>query len=236
MIKFEDIILFESDDYIAVNKPYGISSLDDRIGETHSVLRLAKKYWPESQMGHRLDKETSGVIAIAKNPEAYRHLSMQFEHREVIKVYHAIVEGIERLEDQMVELPILKMGEAVKIDREGKEAATIFNTLQVYQKHSLIGCFPVTGRMHQIRIHLASIGRPIVADKLYGGKEVYLSDLKRKNFKLKKWTEEQPLMGRVALHAYFLKFKNLKGEAVEIQAPYPKDFSALVRQLERNER
>lgn len=235
MLDFKEIIEFEDEDFILINKPYNVSTLEDRDATKQNILKMAKEYSSDAQVCHRLDKETSGILAIAKNPAAYRHLSMQFEHREVIKIYHAVISGIKRLENQMVDLPIFTMKDGiVKIDKlEGKEASTIFNTLTVYNKFSLVACFPITGRMHQIRIHLASIGSPIVADHQYGGEDIFLSKMKKK-FNLKKDTEEQPLIKRVALHARSITFKNMKGEELAIEAVYPKDFSVLIRQLEVN--
>jgi 23S rRNA pseudouridine955/2504/2580 synthase len=235
-INFADIILFENDDFLLVNKPAHLATLDERTADRGgSVLRLAKDYNPELQAAHRLDKETSGVLAFAKKPEAYRHLSMQFEHREVTKRYHAVATGIHDLDSISVYLPILplKNGTAVKIDKaNGKVAETIFNTLKVYRGYTLVECIPITGRMHQIRIHLSCLNAPIVNDPQYGGQPIFLSSLKRK-FNLKKETEEQPLIQRVALHAHSLSFSLMNGEPVRIEAPYPKDFDVLVRQLNK---
>jgi 23S rRNA pseudouridine955/2504/2580 synthase len=235
-INFADIILFENDDFLLVNKPAHLATLDERTADRGgSVLRLAKDYNPELQAAHRLDKETSGVLAFAKKPEAYRHLSMQFEHREVTKRYHAVATGIHDLDSISVYLPILplKNGTAVKIDKaNGKVAETIFNTLKVYRGYTLVECIPITGRMHQIRIHLSCLNAPIVNDPQYGGQPIFLSSLKRK-FNLKKETEEQPLIQRVALHAHSLSFSLMNGEPVRIEAPYPKDFEVLVRQLDK---
>jgi 23S rRNA pseudouridine955/2504/2580 synthase len=235
-INFKDIILFENDDYIVVNKPHSVSTLDERNADNpNSILRLAKEYSDDAQVAHRLDKETSGAIAIAKNPEAYRHLAMQFEHREVKKRYHAVVEGVHNFEDISVYLPILPLKDGmVKIDRQlGKIAETIFNSLRVYKSHTLVECQPITGRMHQIRIHLTCLKAPIVSDELYGGSMLYLSTLKKK-FNLKNDTEEQPLIKRVALHAFSLTFALLDGSPITIEAPYPKDLEVLVKQLEKN--
>ena len=196
---------------------------------------MAKTYEPDAQVCHRLDKETSGVLLLARNPEAYRHSSMQFEHRQVTKVYHAVTCGIHDFKEVNVFLPIkaMKTGYVV-IDRtEGKEAETIFNTLQVYQKHTLVECKPVTGRMHQIRIHLSCLKASIVADISYGGAPVFLSEIKR-NFKLKSDTDEEPLIKRVALHARSLTFALLNDEPLTVEAPYPKDIRALLNQLEKN--
>ncbi len=233
--EFKDLIIIENDDYILVNKPPYIATLDERT-DAINIKKMAKQYWEEAQVCHRLDKETSGVLAIAKNPEAYRNLAMQFEDRQVTKIYHAVVDGVQNFEEVNVYLPIYAQNNGiVKIDREkGKLAETFFNTIKAYKKHTLVECFPVTGRMHQIRIHLTCVKAPIVCDETYGGKKIYLSELKKKGFNLKQNTEEQPLIKRVALHAYSLKFTLLNGEELEVVAPYPKDFDVLVKQLEKH--
>ena len=232
-IKFKDWIIFEDDDYIAINKPPHVSTLEDRSSPLQ-VLELAKTYWPEAQVCHRLDKETSGVLLIAKTPEAYRNAAIQFEKRSVRKVYHAVVDGIHEFKGQRIDLPILVGGSGpVKIShRDGKPATTIVSTIDAYKHQTLVACEPLTGRMHQIRIHLAAQNASIVDDVTYGGHMFYLSSIKRK-FKLKAGTEEEPLIKRVALHAYSLSIKNIDGNEMLIEAPYPKDFNVLVRQLEK---
>jgi 23S rRNA pseudouridine955/2504/2580 synthase len=230
---FKDLILFEDEDYIVVSKPPYIATLDERTNAPN-IKNMAKQYWPDSQVAHRLDKETSGVLAIAKHAAAYRHLAIQFEDRQVVKEYHAVVDGVHAFEDVNVYLPIYAQNNGiVKIDREkGKIAETFFNTIQAFKRHTLVQCNPITGRMHQIRIHLTCVKAPIVCDEQYGGKKIFLSELKR-GFNLKKDTEELPLMRRVALHAYALTFQKMNGEEIKIVAPYPKDFDVLVKQLEK---
>ncbi len=230
---FKDLILFEDPDYILINKPAFISTLEDR-NEPQNILALARQYIEDAQVCHRLDKDTSGVLAIAKNPEAYRHLSMQFESREVTKVYHAVVDGIHHFENELVDASILKQKDgSVKISREGKTAQTYFTTIQVYKQHTLVACSPVTGRTHQIRIHLSKLKAPITGDEIYGGKLFFVSSVKRR-FKLEKFTEEQPLMKRMALHAFSLEFLDLKGGKISENAHYPRDFQALLKQLSQN--
>ena len=134
----------------------------------------------------------------------------------------------------VVNLPISQSssGGTVYIDKaEGKQAETIFFTLKVYKNHTLVECMPITGRMHQIRIHLNCLNTPIIGDPQYGGKEIYLSELKRK-FNLKEGTEELPLIKRVALHAYSLTYNSLQNEQIEVVAEYPKDFRVLIKKLE----
>ena len=231
---FRDMILFEDHDYILVSKPPFLSTLEDRRGG-NNLLSLAREYVSSAQVCHRLDKDTSGVLAIAKNPEAYRHLNMQFENRQVGKVYHAVVDGIHNFKDELVEAPILKLDDGVvKISRsDGKPAQTWFTAIRSYRFHSLIECRPVTGRMHQIRIHLSIQRAPITGDETYGGKPFLLSQVKR-DYKLKKGTEEEPFMKRMALHARALQFDDLEGKRQLVEAPYPKDIQALIRQLELN--
>lgn len=233
-VDIKEIIIFENDDYFFINKPPFISSLDERTGGATSIIRLAKEYWPDAQLCHRIDKETSGVLAVAKNPAAYRHLSMQFESRNVTKEYHAVVNGTHDLDGVDVYLPILALPTGVvKIDKsKGKLAETIFFTIQAFKKATLVRCIPITGRMHQIRIHLSTLGAPIVGDETYGGSPLYLSEIKRKKFNLKKDSEEKPLIQRFALHANSLIFTDMNEQILDIKAPYPKDFHVLVKKLE----
>lgn len=233
---FTDLVIFENDNYVIINKPPFVPSLDERTADRSlSILKLAREAFGDIQLCHRLDKETSGALVLAKNPEAYRNLAMQFEHREVQKEYHAVVNGLHDLDSISVFLPIapLKDGTAVRIDKlRGKLAETLFFTIKKYTRHTLVKCMPITGRMHQIRVHLQCLKAPIVCDPTYGGEMVYLSDIKRK-FNLKNETEELPLMKRVALHAHTIKFLDVNGEKIEATAEYPNDFQVLVNQLEK---
>ncbi|MFM6975408.1 MAG: RluA family pseudouridine synthase [Sphingobacteriaceae bacterium] len=231
---FKDIILFENNDLIVVNKPPFLSSLDDREGGEVNLLRLAKQYSADAQICHRLDKETSGALIIAKNPEAYRLVSMQFEHRQVKKVYHAIINGTHQFDDLTVNLPILNLGNKnVAISKQdGKAAETHFQSLTYYKHYTLVECRPITGRMHQIRIHLASQRAAIAGDVLYGGQPVMLSEVKR-GYRLGKDQEEMPIMKRFALHAREVTFKINPETSMTIQAPYPKDFATLIKLLDK---
>jgi 23S rRNA pseudouridine955/2504/2580 synthase len=232
--RFSDLILFENNDLIVINKPPFISSLDEREGGELNILRMAKHYSPGAQVCHRLDKETSGVLLIAKNPESYRSVSMQFERRKVKKVYHAVIDGTHTFNELKIDLPILNQGNKnVTISRqEGKDAVTWFNSLHFFKHYTLVECRPVTGRMHQIRIHLATQRASIAGDTMYGGKPVMLSTLKR-GYHRGKDQEELPLIKRFALHARSTTFTVLNGEEITVEAPYPKDFDTLLKLLER---
>lgn len=232
--KFQDLIIHEDDNLIVINKPPFIPSLDAREGGEVNILRLAKKYTPDAQVCHRLDKDTSGILLIAKNPETYRLMSIEFEKRRVDKVYHAIIAGTHVFENLVVDLPILNQGNKnVTIDRyNGKPSETIFNSIRYFKHYTLVECKPITGRMHQIRIHLATQHAAIVGDTMYRGKPVYLSQIKKRGYTLSKDQEEQPIMKRFSLHSKSVRF-TLNGQEFSFEADYPKDFGTLLKQLEK---
>jgi 23S rRNA pseudouridine955/2504/2580 synthase len=116
--------------------------------------------------------------------------------------------------------------------QEGKRAETWFQSLKYFKHYTLVECKPVTGRMHQIRIHLATQRASIAGDDMYKGQPVFLSKIKRK-YHLGKDQEELPIMKRFALHAYEVTFKLLNGEDITVHAPYPKDFETLLKLLEK---
>ncbi|GAA4376848.1 RluA family pseudouridine synthase [Hymenobacter koreensis] len=228
---FHDLIIFENEDYLVINKPPFLATLDERVGGAPNILRLARQHYDDIQAAHRIDKETSGALALAKNPAAYRHLAMQFEDRKVKKVYHAVSWGVHHIEGLRVERNIetTTKGKA-RLAFSGKPAETLVRTLETFSRHTLFECMPVTGRMHQIRLHLMYLQAPIVGDTMYGGEDFYLSSIKRK-FNVKQGDEEQPFIKRFALHARQLTFAGLDGEPISVEAEYPKDFRVLVETL-----
>lgn len=230
---FQEAIIFEDDHFMVVNKPPFMATLEDR-NSPYNLQAMAKRHNETLSACHRLDKETSGAVLFAKSEKAYRHASLQFEHRKIVKVYHAFVDGLNEFENEKVDLPILplKKGIAVVDHRKGKESSTTFSTLETFKRHSLIECKPLSGRMHQIRVHLAKLKAPIINDELYGGQMLFLSSLKR-NYKLKSETQEQPLIKRFALHAKKLIFENFTG-LITVEADYPKDIAVLHKQLRKN--
>lgn len=231
--RFSDLILFENDHLLVVNKPPFIATLVDRSSPVN-LLQLARQYSADAQACHRLDKETSGTIIFAKNPEAYRHVAILLEKRKVEKIYHAIVEGNAPYNNLLIDLPIKQTTTGtVRIDfREGKEAKTEFQTLKLYKHFQLVECKLFTGRMHQIRIHLASQNASIAADEMYKGSKPMLSKFKSK-FRLGKYAEEQPIIERVALHAYSVSFEDMDGTTISATAPYPKDFEVFLKILDK---
>jgi 23S rRNA pseudouridine955/2504/2580 synthase len=232
---FKDLILFEDDNLIFINKPADVSSLEERNSNAKSLLSMAKKYAIDAQLCHRLDKETSGVMVIAKNPEMYRVMAMKFEAREIEKRYHAIVGGVLTIQDKSIVLPLsITRNALAKIDmKEGKPAETIISTLKTWEHYSLLECKPISGRLHQIRIHLSSQNFPIVSDTQYGGIIPMLSRMK-KNFKVNKFENERGMMQRVALHAYNLRFA-IEDKVFDVTAPYPKDMEVLLKLLDKHD-
>jgi len=232
-LKLQDILILETDGLLIVNKPPHLSTLEDRV-DRNNLLKSAREYCPQAQVCHRLDKETSGIVVFAKNNTMYKHMSNLFEKRKIDKLYHAVSGGIHNFQNVEVDAPITTLTHGVvKIDHVGgKKSTTYFKTLKAYRNASLIECRPITGRTHQIRIHLAILEAPIIEDLQYGGKHFYLSSIKPR-FNLKKDSDELPLIKRVALHANALKFKNPGGKEIFVEAPYPKDFGVLIKQLER---
>lgn len=233
-----DIISID-EDIVVVNKPAGVSAVHDpnrsETDDMHTAVTGALgKVW----LVHRLDRDTSGVLVFARTEAAHRSLSLQFEEREAAKIYHALCTGAPQEDECVVEAPLLVDGDkrhrTVVDTREGKPSVTRFKIIQRFKGYSLLEAAPETGRTHQIRVHAASLGAPLIADPLYGdGKPLFLSVIKRGYRPSAHDTDdERPLIGRTALHALSLTLRHpATGERITYEAPYPKDFRAAVTQL-----
>jgi 23S rRNA pseudouridine1911/1915/1917 synthase len=230
-------ILFETPEFIVLDKPAGLLSIPDREGKEPSLKSRLREQYGNIFTVHRLDRDTSGVIVFAKNEETHKYLSKVFEERSVEKIYQGIVHGTPPQQLGTIDLPIMehptKPGLMV-INRSGKAALTDYEVLETIGAYSLLRFRIHTGRTHQIRIHMQSIGNPIACDDLYGdGKAIFLSTIKR-NFKLSKSAEtEHPLLARLALHAQSLRFTDAAGNTHHFEAPLPKDLRALLNQLRK---
>ncbi len=232
-------IVKETKDYIFVNKPSGILTIPDRHDPTvPNVVGYLRKKFDDLFIIHRIDKDTSGGLVFAKNAEAHRHASILFETRKVDKYYYALVlggpaltEGV--IEDRIMDHPTIK-GKMIVNAKMGKEAITKYKIIDQFKGYTLLSCKIETGRMHQIRLHCANLGCPIICDPIYGQeKGVFVSQLNRK-FKLSKLQEEeQPILNRLALHSHTLKFNTLDNEIFEASAPLFKDMDATIKQMKK---
>lgn len=244
----EDIplnIIYEDDDIIVLNKQPDMIVHPAR-GNTHGTLVNALAHYSEklsTGLGefrpgivHRLDKNTTGVMVVTKNDTAQWKIAKQFEHRQVQKTYQAIVHGTPQLDADRIAAPLgihPKVREKYAIRSEaGKEAITFYEVLEQFRGFSLLKLNPKTGRTHQIRVHLAYIKHPIVGDDMYGGKLVYLWQLK--DAEQAEQAVEESIINRVCLHAHILQFKHPTTEKqVTYEAPLPDDMQNLLKMLRK---
>lgn len=225
----EDIplsVLHEDDDLIIINKPAGmvvhvaadhedgtlVNALLHRWNQGEELSTGSESYRPG--IVHRLDKETSGCIIVAKNDQTHAALSKGFSERTIKKTYIAIVSGKPRHRKGTITLsigrhPVQRMKMTERRPPAGREAVTDYEVLASTEKQSLVACFPHTGRMHQIRVHLQHLGHPIVGDLLYGKRDS---------------------QNRHLLHAWKIEFVHPKtGVLIQCEAPLPKDFDLVPR-------
>jgi 23S rRNA pseudouridine955/2504/2580 synthase/23S rRNA pseudouridine1911/1915/1917 synthase len=232
-------ILQENSDWVAINKEAGLLSIPDREQSTPSLKDYLLKEYGSIYTVHRLDRETSGVILFAKNEQSHQFLSKQFEERSTVKKYNGLVLGKVYEAEGIIDVPIGphpgKPGQMTVI-RKGKPSITLFKTLESFSMYSWMEFTILTGRTHQIRVHMQHHGHPIVCDPYYGdGKPFLLSGIKKK-FKLgKDVLEERPLLNRLGLHAASLSFTDTNGKLIELHAPLPKDLRASLQQLEKQD-
>ena len=241
-------VLFEDEHLLALDKPAGLLTSPDRENlELPNLMRLlhdaikAGKPWA-AQRGltylsnaQRLDCETSGVILLAKSKPAFLALANLFGTDQPQSKYFALIArtpSSDHFEMEAKIAPNALQLDLVRIDpNTGKRAKTVFDVVEKFSDHTALHCRPLTNRLHQIRIHLKHAGFPIIGDKLYGGKPLWLSRLK-KDFRLKPGREERPLISRVALHAEELALTHpVTQQPVTITAPLPKDLRVALRYL-----
>lgn len=232
-------IVYEDDDYLFVSKPSGLLTIPDRFDpELPNLLEIFSQAREKIFVVHRLDKDTSGLIGLAKTAEAHRDLCMQFENHTVRKTYIALIRGIPDTPAGTISFPLTedsaKPGRMTVAGKDGKEAVTEYNILEKLNGFSLAEVLPKTGRTHQIRVHFKAFGHPLAVDPLYGSAEgIYLSDIK-KNYKPKPGDSEKPLIGRLTLHSFSLRFRHIRGIDMVLTAELPKDFRSVIQHLRKN--
>ncbi len=229
-------IIYEDKYLVAVNKLAGILAVPDRYNPNIINLKqlLYEKYG-EIFVVHRLDKGTSGIMIYAKDAQTHKAFNDMFENQEIEKIYHVLVKGIFPKNEIDIDIPIMpsqgRKGMSIPSAR-GKQSLTKVKVLDRYDRATMLECDLVTGRSHQIRVHLSTLGFPLYVDVDYGGYESFkISDFK-KRFNLKKNTEERPILDRLSMHAYSMKFIHPRtNNEVYIKADYHRDFAAMVQLL-----
>ena len=243
--------LFEDDHLLAINKPAGLLTSPDRYDpDRPNLMKLlhagidAGKPWARSRNltylanAHRLDFDTSGVILLAKDKPTLVALGNLFGTDKPRKTYAAFVHGRPPEPQFEVNEPIGPNASQVgqmRVDRaEGKRSKTVFEVRESFRNHTLLRCRPITGRTHQIRVHLKWVRLPVVADTVYGGRPLHLSELKN-NYHLKPGRTERPLISTLALHAEELSLIHPVTQAeVKMTAPWPKDLNVALKFLRRH--
>jgi RluA family pseudouridine synthase len=232
----ENMILWADETLLAVNKPAGLLALPDGYdpGAPHLRSVLEPSYGPLWTV-HRLDRETSGVVVLARTAEAHRHLNTQFQERRVVKFYHALVVGDPDWETRTVDLPLRADGDrqhrTVVDPVSGKPAATRLRVLERFGRYTLVEAIPETGRTHQARVHLREAGAPIVCDPLYGdGASVFSSVI---DPGVGKGSEsDRLLLGRLGLHAWSLEVEHpVTQDRLILHASYPEDLESTIQRL-----
>ncbi|HEY7314094.1 MAG TPA: RluA family pseudouridine synthase [Gemmataceae bacterium] len=247
----EDIpleILYEDEFLAAVNKPADMV-VHPAKGHWSGTLVNALRFHFDQLSGvngdyragivHRLDRDTSGVILVAKQEQTHRDLSMLFERRKIFKEYVALTAGVLDRDSDYIEGRIahhphdrVKMTVADEEDDDGKDAVSYYEVIERFRGFSFCRIQPRTGRTHQIRVHLASIGCPVLADKIYGGRDrLHLSDLVAGLDP----AQDELLLGRQALHAYRLRLRHPRRETIlDLEAPLPPEFQKTLAALRQH--
>jgi RluA family pseudouridine synthase len=209
-------VLYADGNILVVNKPSGLATVPGSWEEdSTSLLEVLEKDYDRLWVVHRLDKVTSGLVVFARNPEAHRLLSMQFERHETHKLYHAIVDGVPTWDDHTARHPLrINVGHSHRTivdNAKGRPSETAFHVLERFDRFALLTAAPTTGRTHQVRVHAYALGYPLLGDILYSAPAT-------------------DLISRPALHAQSLEF-TLDNIPFHFNSPYPTDFAQALNKL-----
>jgi 23S rRNA pseudouridine955/2504/2580 synthase/23S rRNA pseudouridine1911/1915/1917 synthase len=231
-------IIYEDDFILLINKQSGVLSIPDRYNRVLPNLKaILEEKLPDVYVVHRLDRDTSGIIMFSKDAETHKALNQMFESHEIERIYHVLVQGQVQQDEINIDIPLLtdptaKVG--VIPSARGKQSLTILKVLKRFRHASLVECNLVTGRQHQIRAHVSAIGHPLLIDPLYGGGTEFLLSSIKKKFNIRTDVKENPIIARLSMHAYSLKFNHPEnGNEIYYTAPYPKDFEVTIKLLEK---
>jgi tRNA pseudouridine32 synthase / 23S rRNA pseudouridine746 synthase len=209
-------VLYESTGLIAVNKPEGMASIPERDGKDDDVFtQLSRQTGMQLFIVHRLDKGVTGVILFAKNAATHKFLNDQFAERKTRKRYMAIVHGVVKADEGTIDRPIRKFGSGRMgvDDAKGMASTTRFEVVERFPHYTLLNVQPLTGRRHQIRVHLYSMGHAIVGDPLYGDQRL------------------QKQFSNIALHARELELDEEPGKPLKLEARLPASFHQTLEQV-----
>jgi RluA family pseudouridine synthase len=237
-------VLFEDDALIAFDKPGSLLLTPDRQDKARENLAdlVKAKMGTGVALVHRIDADTSGLVLFAKTKPALDFVSGQFQSKTVVKIHHALTVGLPEQDEFTVDLVLkedeAKPGTMCVVKKHGHASLTEFTVREKFPSpagrasFAYVECRPLTGRMHQVRVHLAATGTPILNDPLYGDTTtLMLSGLKRG---YKGRTDEKPLISRLALHASALTFTHpLSREKITLEAPLPNDLEVALKYLRR---
>ena len=231
-------VIHEDEALLVFDKPAGLLVAPDRWDKEKANLMtlVHARLGPQVANVHRLDRDTSGVLLCVKTKAALDALSGQFQAKTAEKTYHALAVGVAPDEEFAVELALdqdpAHPGRMRTVKRGGKPSRTVVRRLEQFRGFAWLECRPQTGRTHQIRVHLAAMGLPILNDRFYGtDMPLLLSSLKRG---YKGRAHERPLIGRLALHASTLTVTHpLTRERVTLRAPLPNEFLVALKYLRR---
>ncbi len=230
-------VIYADDQILIADKPSGITVIPERYNtEKPSVQSILEKEYDKLWVVHRIDRETTGIVAFARNEEAHKNLSKQFENREVHKLYKAIVSGRMEGDAGEIDSPIAEKPNkpgTMMIHPKGKEALTLFEVEEQFRTCALLNVEIKTGRTHQVRVHFASAGHPLLVDSVYGQHDKFLlSSVKRKYKQTDE--EERPVISRLTLHASSLTITHpVTGERMTFISPLPHDLEALLKLLRK---